>query len=120
MFDPGDGEDWINLDYPTVVGDPFVADAADTFGGAVMRNDKGPDIAGTAVLWGILFNNGYFDASGNAVYYGSVVSKQGIGELDPASGTPDLYWDESIVTDKWPPDDWDLPRVVVTRWETEG
>ena len=116
VFDPG--EDWVNLNYPTTLGDPFVADAADTFGGAVMRNDRGPDIVDDAAFWGILFNNGYYDAAGNAVYYGSVVTRQGVRESDSISGTPDFYWDESILTG-WPPTTWDLPRVVVTRWETD-
>lgn len=112
------GENWLNLEYPSSLADDFQADKNDAFGGSVMRNSRGPAIASDAVVWGILYNSGYFEATGNARYYGSVISKQGIGETSPAAGTPDLYWDQSIV-DNWPPEDWDLPRVVVTRWETD-
>ncbi len=70
------------------------------------------------IVWGILYTNGYYDAKGNGVYYGTVISKLGIGELSPTAGTPDLYWDESL-RDDWPPESWGLPRVMVTRWETD-
>ncbi len=116
QWDPG--EPYINLDYPTSLSDPFVIDTTDTYGGAVMRNSKGPDVAGTAAMWGILYNSGMFEATGNATYYGSVISKSGVGEASPAAGTPDLYWDASILTN-WPPANWDLPRVIISRWETD-
>ncbi len=116
QYDPG--EPYINLVYPSSLGGDFVIDTTDTYGGSVMRNHRGPDISSSAVFWGILYNSGHFDATGNAVYYGSVVAKSGVGELHPAAGTPDLYWDESIITD-WPPAEWDLPRVVITKWETD-
>jgi len=113
------GEPYINLAYPTAsLNDPYIIDTTDTYGGAVMRNSRGPDVAGTAALWGILYTNGDFSATGNATYYGSVIGKSGVGELSPAAGTPDMYWDESILTD-WPPADWDLPRVIISRWETD-
>ncbi len=124
-WDPG--EDWINLDYPTKLSGPgsdYVADAGDTMqddglpGGAAIRNSRGPAIDDEANIWGIMYNNGYYDATGNATYYGSVVSKSGIGEFDPSAGTPDHYWDESL-RDDWPPDGWNLPRVAITRWETD-
>ena len=83
-----------------------------------MWNSRGPDMAGTASVWGIFYTNGYWDATGNATYYGSVISYQGISESSPTGGTPDIYWDQSI-RDNWPPPGWDLPRVIITRWETD-
>ena len=112
-FDPG--EPYINLDYPTVLGGPFIIDTGDTYGGGVMRNDRGPNIATTVSMWGILYNSGQFEATGNALFYGSVIAKSGVGLLSPAAGTPELYWDESIVQ-SWPPPGWDLPRVLITNW----
>ena len=120
------GEDWINLAYPTAnIDDAILAAAADdmaddgtTGSGIAVRNSNGPEVNGTASLWGILYTNGYWDAQGNATYYGSVISKSGIGEASPTAGTPNLYWDEDIIKN-WPPEDWDLPRVVITRWETD-
>lgn len=118
------GEDWINLSYPTRLDGLFAADSTDTLqddgsnGGVAVRNARGPDIDGEALVWGILYNNGYYDATGNGTYYGSVISKQGIGELSPAAGTPHHYWDESL-RGAWPPQEWDLPRVTITHWETD-
>ena len=89
-----------------------------TFGATPVRNGKGPDFASTALLWGILYNSGQFESTGNARYYGSVIGESGVGENAPAAGTPEFYWDESIA-ESWPPAEWDLPRVVITRWETD-
>jgi len=69
-------------------------------------------------MWGVFYTSGGFDATGNARYYGSVISKSGVGEYHPSAGTPNLYWDENIVKN-WPPAGWDLPRVVISRWETD-
>jgi len=42
------------------------------------------------------------------------------GRGDPITSTPaQIYWDESIGLGEWPPPDWELPRVTVTRWETD-
>lgn len=118
------GETWVNLRYPTTLAGRFTADSGDrlqddgTTGATVVRNARGPVINADAVLWGLLYNSGYYDATGNGVYYGTVISRQGIGELNPSAGTPDHYWDESL-RDSWPPDDWGLPRVAITRWETD-
>ena len=112
------GDPYINLAYPTTLGDPFTIDTTDTYGGVVMRNDQGPNVLFNASMWGILVNSGHFEATGNALFYGSIVAKSGVGLLSPAAGTPELYWDESIVKD-WPPSSWDLPRVMITKWETD-
>ena len=47
-------------------------------------------------------------------YFGAVVAKNGIGS---SSGTPDIYWDDRIAQGDWPPQDIDLARVMITRWE---
>lgn len=118
------GEDWINIRYPTNLKDPFVADASDRLqhdgskGGLPVRNERGPSFAAEALVWGLLYNNGYYDATGNGIYYGTVISKQGIGWYSPSSGTPKHYWDDSLRSN-FPPFGWDLPRVTITRWETD-
>jgi hypothetical protein len=115
------GEDWLNLDYnsasTTDPTDQLKADSADTFGGSVTWNKYGPHITGqTAVMWGVLYVSGQLDSSGNAWYYGSVITKG--GTANTMTGTPDLWWDPRLV-DNWPPPGWDLPRVIITRWQTD-
>ncbi len=121
---------YINLDYMTKLdgasGQPaaFRADPNDSLqndgstGGSVIRNVRGPLITDDANIWGIVYNNGYYDATGNGVFYGSFVTYQGIGEYSTSAGTPHHYWDAGL-TDNWPDDDWGLPRITVSRWETD-
>ena len=118
------GERWVNVQYPTNLTDDFVADSTDTlqddgtYGASAVRNSRGPEFTDNASMWGILYNNGQWESTGNAIYYGSVVAKSGIGENSPAAGTPEVYWDDTIRT-SWPPETWDMPRVLITRWETD-
>jgi hypothetical protein len=118
MRDPG--ENWINLNFNDIddFGDTFRGDDDDNFGGSVTYNAIGPTFTDTVNLWGILYSNGRVSPTGNARYFGSVIAKSGVGDTSPAAGTAEFYWDESILRD-WPPASWDLPRVVITRWETD-
>jgi len=116
-----EGENWINLAYPETLDGPFIADESDSFrdrgaGGAFpVRNRRGPDVSANAVLWGILYTNGVFDASGSGLFYGAVMTLIGVDQTEPsAAGTASLYWDDRIPTD-WPPRSWHLPRRVVTK-----
>jgi len=115
------GESWINLAYPATLASPVVLDASDSYGGLVMRNDRGPEIAGVPIAFhGILFTNGFFEATGTGTFYGSVVARQGVTQAanDGSLPTPEIYWDASI-TGEWPPAGWNVPRVVGTAWITE-
>jgi hypothetical protein len=125
VYDSGEG--WINLNYagtgpvPVIsTTDPHAApkaSSADAYGGSVTWNNRGPDITGqNAVVWGLLYVSGDFDAQGTPLYYGSVITKS--GNDGTMAGTPDLFWDTDL-KDNWPPPTWDLPRVVITRWETD-
>ena len=50
-----------------------------------------------------------------------MIALQGVTQTpsDGSVDTPTIIWDESIVED-WPPQGWDLPRVVITEWDTDG
>ena len=118
------GESYINLNYNSIgaLSDDIRGSATDDFGnggGGPIWNSKGKQIPGTvnALLWGVLYTSGQFDAEGNAVYYGSVVTYAGTKQPTSA-GTPDFYWDPTL-KDNWPPIGWDLPRVIITRWQTD-
>jgi len=119
------GEEWINLNYNTIsTTDPYAfprGSAADNYdplgGGAAIWNQYGPAITGqTAAFWGVLYMSGTLDAQGNADYYGSVITKGGMA--DKMTGTPNMWWDPRL-KDNWPPPGWNLPRVVISRWQTD-
>lgn len=115
------GEEWVNLNYNTIsttnpLAKPVIS-PADTFGGSAKYNSRGPDITGQiAVIWGLLYTSGDFDTQGTPKFYGSVVTKAGMN--GSMNGTPDLFWDTDL-RDNWPPPGWELPRVIITRWETD-
>ncbi|HEX4824898.1 MAG TPA: pilus assembly PilX N-terminal domain-containing protein [Candidatus Polarisedimenticolaceae bacterium] len=134
QYDPG--EDWVNLNYNAVVlaDDPAFkpsVTAGDAPGAlndawplpngganAPVYNARGPVLPTqrNAVIWGLLYTAGDFDSQGTPLIYGSVVTYAGTNGL--MSGTPDIYWDTDL-RDSWPPPGWDLPRVIITRWQTD-
>jgi hypothetical protein len=125
--DPGEN-DYINLRFigVTQLTDPLVVDQADTFDLAVpppspafpIWNEKGPSVGHDAIVWGILYLSGQFDASGTPYYDGSVVTYAGTETGVKTVGTANLYWDPTL-KENWPPPGWDLPRVILTRWQTD-
>ena len=78
----------------------------------------GPTIEHDAIVWGILYLSGQFDASGTPYYDGSVITFAGTKTGEKTVGTANLYWDPKL-KDNWPPPDWDLPRVIITGWQTD-
>jgi hypothetical protein len=125
------GEDFVNLNYASIsTTDPSVKPVvkrADAGAGTDLYqspdginpvwNSRGPNITGqTAIVWGLLYVSGDFDCQGTPMYYGSVVTKAGMN--NSMAGTPDLYWDTDL-KDNWPPPGWELPRVIITKWETD-
>ena len=113
------GEPFVNINYDSLVNrtSTIRASATDTYGSgaAAVYNRKGKSVAGGADIWGVVYNSGEFDAQGNPVILGSMITKK--GQLNSA-GTADIYWDPKLL-DEWPPSDWDLPRVVITRYESD-
>jgi type IV pilus assembly PilX-like protein len=122
------GEGFINLRYTGVthLDDPLVVDSTDTFDPSVpppatphpIWNARGPSVTHDAIVWGILYLSGQFDASGTPYYDGSVVTYAGTESGVKTAGTASLYWDPTL-KDNWPPPGWDLPRVILTRWQTD-
>jgi len=49
------------------------------------------------------------------VYFGSFVAQQGV--LD-GSGNPAFYFDESLVKGNWPRKGMNMPRVIISSWQT--
>jgi hypothetical protein len=122
IFDAGEG--WINLSYPTSLSGNFLASIAndrqdDESTGTPVRNEQGPEISADVSFDGILYTSGAFDVTGPGLYYGSVIAHGGVTHSDTGAPGLQIYWNDAIRTGKWPPRSWGLPRVVVTRWETD-
>ena len=81
-----------------------------------VRDAVGLPFQETVANDGVLYNSGTFTAQGNHDWYGSVVAEQGV--LD-GGGSPGFWFDESLITGNWPRPGMDIPRVVVTAWETD-
>lgn len=79
------------------------------------RDDIGLPFQTDTVLDGVMYNSGTFTATGNAVYFGSFVAQQGV--LDGA-GNPAFYFDESLVKGNWPRKGMNMPRVIISSWQT--
>jgi hypothetical protein len=127
VFDPGlpapDTENWVNLNLNSIstLG-PFRGDANDNFGSSdsdPVWNERGPVINAPAMVEGILYNKGYFDCRGTGNYYGAVVTARNVWPKSSVMDSPHIYWDASLAEDDWVPDVWGLPRVMITRWETD-
>lgn len=59
---------------------------------------------------GVLYNEGNYSSTGNAAYYGAVVIK---GTVDP-KGTQEIWFDECLTKECWPPPHIPFPRVLIT------
>ena len=120
-YDPG--ERFINLVYPTTAAEVDDGIVTDTLAGGAVRDDRGVAIPDVPVSFqGIFYNTGVFEATGTGTFYGTVIALSGVTQ-SPADGTedtPTIIWDEAIAGDDWPPDGWNLPRVVITEWDTDG
>jgi hypothetical protein len=117
------GENWVNLAYPIDLVDAnaqYVVDPFDPYGGTTLpvRNARGPAVMEHANVWGVLYTNGYFATTGIAAYYGSVIAYQGFKQVDSCVRSPDIVWDQTL-SENWPPGDWDMPRITISRWETD-
>lgn len=135
--EPSDGSGFVNFDWPsgfstmyeistsaepdsvTIGGKTYCVDhtvCPGTVSATPVLDTVGLPFSANVVLDGVMFNSGTFTAQGNANFYGSLVAQQGV--LDGA-GAPRFWFDESLIKGNWPREGMNLPRVVVTVWETE-
>jgi len=81
-----------------------------------MKDNYGLPFTDNVVMDGVFYNSGTYTAKGQARYFGSMIAQQGV--LD-GGGTPELYFDESLIKGNWPRKGMNLPRVVVSAWQTD-
>jgi len=141
--EPSDGSGFVNFVYPTTLGGGFAirqtASSFQTFqdpvtgdwhctdasictsasrldAGVPVKDNYGLPFQASIAVDGVMFTSGHFTAQGNAIYFGSVVAEQGV---DHGGGTPGFYFDESLIKGNWPRKGMNLPRVVVSSWQTD-
>jgi hypothetical protein len=66
------------------------------------------------ILYGVLYNEGQYNAEGNAAYYGSVLIQDNIVK---GNGTADVWFDEKLIKGSWAPPN--MPRVIVFNEQTD-
>jgi hypothetical protein len=138
-----DGSGFVNLEYPTSLAGSYTvrssAPAPATFldvtthtrycvdavtctpgswtpSAVPVRDATGLPFQTPTVLDGVVYNSGSFTTGGNAVFFGSVVAQQGV--LD-GGGNPGFYFDESLLERSWPRAGMDMPRVIISSWQTD-
>jgi hypothetical protein len=85
------------------------------------RDDQGLPFLGSIQFQGVIYVTGSFEATGNMQVFGSVVAKGGMqaGGGGPTAGTPLVLFDERLIKGDWPPPELELPRTMITFWETD-
>jgi len=143
FFEAFDGNGFVNLEYPSSLGGSFTvrssAPAPATFldetthtrycvdavtctpgswtpSAVPVRDATGLPFQTPTVLDGVVYNSGSFTVGGSAVFFGSVVAQKGV--LDGA-GNPGFYFDESLLLRTWPRAGRDIPRVIISSWQTD-
>jgi hypothetical protein len=71
---------------------------------------------GGPMLQGVLYNEGNYSAQGNACYYGSLL----INGPVTGTGTPTVYFDESLIKGDFKKKFPNFPRVYVSSYTTEN
>jgi hypothetical protein len=140
--EPGDASGFVNFTYPGTLtggytihqgsanmqvftdtnGDVYCTDASacttstQTQALAPVKDNYGLPFRTDLVMDGVFYNAGTFTCQGNANYFGSLVAQRGV--ID-GSGTPGFYFDESLVKGNWPRKGMNLPRVIISSWQTD-
>ena len=120
-----DSTEWfVDLNYPVSVNGSYSVNGMRRVVDGYTRQDPSVDAATSGKynadinVYGILYVNGAYDAQGNWIYFGSVVTHEGTTAAG-LSGTTNVYFDERIIKGAWPPPDLNLPRTAVSLWETD-
>jgi hypothetical protein len=67
------------------------------------------------MLNGVFYNEGTFSSPGNADYFGSILIQGAVSD----TGTPNVWFDERLIKDEWPPSNFGFPRVFVSSMQTD-
>jgi hypothetical protein len=67
------------------------------------------------ILEGVIYNEGNYNAAGQAIYYGALLFQGSV----QGSGTPFVFYDDSLATGEWAEKFENLPRTIITTIETD-
>jgi len=67
----------------------------------------------SSLLDGVLYNEGNYDSTGNADYFGSLLIQGTVS----CNGTPDVWFDEKLLRGTWAPPG--MPRVMIFSEQTD-
>ena len=134
VVDPGE---YVNLKYPTSMsgdfrvykpgdaGNPAQTGTVTSTNGVTYkyttdpnaRDSQGIPFTDTIAFQGVIYIQGTFQMTGNMSVFGALVTKGGM--VTGSAGTPDVYFDERLIKGGWPPPELDLPRTMITFWQSE-
>jgi hypothetical protein len=115
-----DGETHLNINYPANKNGTYnLVNGSEISTSIADRQDEGDPINTEINFYGVIYNSGKWNAKGQAVYFGSVIAKSGVGEEHAVAGTPEIYFDERLIKGQWPPADLDIPRVYISSMQTD-
>jgi hypothetical protein len=66
-------------------------------------------------LNGVLYVEGEFEQTGNMIFFGSILAQGDFGK----AGSPDVWFDERLIKDEWPPRDFKFPRVFISAVQSD-
>ena len=128
-WDPN--EQYVNLAYSTTPTGAFTIDPNSggqtstqtsatgesfTYTTSTGRDDQGIPILHPVNWYGVVYTSGTWSAAGNGNFFGSIVTRLGVIS---SGGTPDIWFDERLIKGQWPPPDLQLPRTMITVWQTD-
>jgi hypothetical protein len=76
---------------------------------------NGPLVPLDPGLNGVLYVEGEFEQTGNMIFFGSVLAQGDFGK----AGSPDVWFDERLIKDEWPPRDFKFPRVFISAVQSD-
>jgi hypothetical protein len=75
----------------------------------------GPIVPLDPGLNGVLYVEGEFEQTGNMIFFGSILAQGDFGK----AGSPDVWFDERLVKEEWPPRDFKFPRVFISAVQSD-
>ncbi|HEX6642230.1 MAG TPA: pilus assembly PilX N-terminal domain-containing protein [Thermoanaerobaculia bacterium] len=76
---------------------------------------NGPLVPLDPGLNGVLYVEGEFEQTGNMIFFGSILAQGDFGK----AGSPDVWFDERLIKDEWPPRDFKFPRVFISAIQSD-